>query len=223
MLIDASVTIAYKCSSCGSFEFFSVSFFKLLHSRNYDLSCRCGKSKLTITKEGTRHYRIRIPCIGCGCGHSYVLNRRELLYKEINEFYCPDTGIKQCFAGTDDRVRKNVDKLEKEFDSIIDMFGYDNYFKNTQVMFDSLNKVHDIAEKGNLYCECGSGKIEIVLFSDKIHLECKRCHGSKTIYAFSNENLKSILKSRKIKLIRRCVGYGFRDTGNLVSKTDRKQ
>jgi hypothetical protein len=75
-----------------------------------------------------------------------------------------------CFIGADEEVRKRIDSLEKKFDELIDLFGYDKYFLNTQVMLDALNKIHDIAESGNLYCECGSNEVELLLYEDKINL-----------------------------------------------------
>lgn len=220
MLIDTSITVAYKCSSCGSFEFFNLSLFMLLHSKKNSLACRCKKSDIAIVKNGARGYKISISCIGCGNEHEYVLERKEILIKEVNVLCCPQTGMEQCFIGKDQVVRARVDRLENELDKLIDAFGYDNYFKNTQVMFDSLNKVHDIAEKGNLLCECGNKDIELILLSDRIHLKCKKCYSSKEIYATSNEDLKEILVRREILLKDRFPDF---DAGNIkafLRKTD---
>ena len=50
-------------------------------------------------------------------------------------------------------------------------------------MLDSLNLIHDIAERGNLFCECGNDDIELLLLSDRIYLRCNLCPGNKIIYA----------------------------------------
>ena len=81
------------------------------------------------------------------------------------------------------------------------MFGYDSYFSNTQVMFDSLNIIHDIAAQGNLFCECGNDDIELLLFSDKIYLRCNKCPANKIIYASTNEHLRENLKLEQILLL----------------------
>lgn len=211
MLVDASMTIAYKCSSCGSFEFFNVSLFMLLYKKECRFTCRCNKSRAAIARDGSRDYKIMIPCIGCGNDHIFILGRREILYKAINIFYCPETGMEQCFIGKDKVVRKKIDNLEKELDELIDTFGYESYFANTRVMFDSLNKIHDIAEQGNLYCECGSNDIELILLSDKIHLKCRECSGNRIIYASSNEDLKEILTRKQILLSGGLVAYDTRN------------
>jgi len=200
MLIDTSITIAYKCPSCGSFKFFSISVFAVSYKNIHSLKCDCNKSEISVARNSSGSFVLVAPCIGCGGEHAISIDKNKMLHKEVNIFSCSSTGIEQCFIGKDLAVRKKIDKLEKELDKLIDMFGYDNYFKNTQVMFDSLNKIHDIAEQGNLYCECGNSDIELSLLSDKIYLKCKKCSASRVIYAISNEHLKDILMSRQILL-----------------------
>ena len=222
MLIDTYVTIAYKCSSCGSFAFFNTSIFSLLYARENSFKCRCGKTSVCVSREGNRDFRVKSPCIGCGSEHIFILERKEIIHRDLNVFHCPVTGMQQCFVGKDHSVRSKIDNLEKELDELIDMFGYDNYFKNTQVMFDSLNKIHDIAEQGNLCCECGSVDIELILLSDRIQLRCKKCTGSRVIKAESNEDLKDILTRQQILLLGDLYPYGSNDGKSLMRKTDGK-
>ncbi len=200
MLIDTGVTIAYKCYSCGTFEFFNTSIFMFLHKKEHLLTCRCNNSSIAIIGENPGEVKIRIPCIGCGSEHMFVLGRKDLLSKFVNVLYCPETGMPLCFIGNDEDVRKKIDNLERELDELINLFGYDNYFKNTQVMFDALNKIHDIAETGNLFCECGNKDIELIMLPDRIHLKCTKCKGSKIIKASSNNDLKEILIKQQITL-----------------------
>lgn len=207
MVIETGLTIAYKCSSCGAFEFFDLSVFSLMGGKECRLLCRCGKSGITVYRRNRSGCRIKIPCMACGNDHVYSFRLSRLLIKNISSFTCPEKGIQQCFIGNDEIVRMKIDLLEKEFDELIDMFGYENYFKNTQVMFDSLNRVHDIAEQGNLCCECGSSDIELVLLSDRICLRCGKCGGSKIIHAATNRDLKKILEKRFILLATRDSGY----------------
>ncbi|HEX2946841.1 MAG TPA: hypothetical protein VHT96_12885 [Clostridia bacterium] len=198
MLIDTSVTIAYKCNSCGSFEFFNISLFTLLHKKNYCLSCRCKKSRITIKQEGENNFLISIPCIGCGNDHTYLFTKKSILLGDPIAVNCPETGMEICFVGRDEAVRKKVDSLEEKLDEIINMYGYESYFDNTQVMFDTLNHIHDIALKGNLQCECGNNDVELVLLSDCILLRCVKCGSSKKIQASKNKDLKEILMKNQI-------------------------
>jgi len=184
--------------------------------------CHCGKSRILVAEEPSRDFKITTPCIGCGSEHIFMLRRKDILHKDINVFYCPVTGMQNCFIGKDEAVRKKVDSLEKELDELIDMFGYDNYFKNTQVMFDSLNRIHDIAEQGNLYCECGCSDIELILLSDRIDLRCKKCAASEIIYAASNEDLKDVLVRQQIQLLNNYREYDSGNANGFMRKTDGK-
>ncbi|MDQ2085134.1 hypothetical protein RBH29_01615 [Herbivorax sp. ANBcel31] len=201
MIINTGTTFAYKCSSCGTFQFNNISLFEIPQKEEIVFTCRCKGSSLVIKKESPSTFRTVIPCMGCGTNHTYLMSVKEFIAQEIYIFNCPNTGMKQCFMGSDQIVREKIDNLEREYDELINMFGYDNYFNNTQVMFDSLNIIHDIAERGNLFCECGNDDIELLLLSDKIYLRCNLCPGNKIIYASSNEHLKVNLLIKKIMLL----------------------
>lgn len=222
MIIDTSKTIAYKCSSCGAFQFINISLFEMSSKKESSFTCRCNGSSLVIAREGLNDYRIVIPCIGCGTDHIYLFGRKELVSGEIHVLNCPKTGMQQCFIGNDEDVRGKLDSLEKEFDELIDTLGYDNYFVNTQVMFDSLNIIHDIAEKGNLFCECGNNDIELLLLSDKIYLRCKKCPACKIIYASTNEHLKNNLQTKHILLVDDGQSLDIKTNESIVKKRDGK-
>jgi hypothetical protein len=151
-----------------------------------------------------------------------MLGKRDILLKDLNVLNCPETGMQLCFIGRDEPVRKKVDSLEEEYDELIDMYGYESYFKNTQVMFDSLNKIHDIAEKGNLSCECGSTGIELVLLSDRILLKCVKCSTSILFRAATNEDLKYILTRRHILLTDDMPGFQIKGRAKYMGRSDGK-
>lgn len=222
MIINTSTTVAYKCPSCGTFQFTCVSLFELFFNREHGFACRCNGSLLVAAKDTSSSYKFTIPCISCGTDHMYLVSRKELMTHDIMVFNCPETGMQQFFIGNDRDVREKIDNIEREFDELINMFGYDNYFKNTQVMFDSLNILHDIAEKGNLFCECGNKDIELLLLSDKIYLRCKKCPGSKIIYAASNEHLKENLLIKQILLFDEGQSLKIKNPELLFRKRDGK-
>ena len=200
MLIDMDITIAYKCFSCGTFDFTNINLFKLFLQGSILSKCRCGDARLEIIQIGKNEYKLTVPCIGCGSEHSYTISREELISNDITTFACPMTDIKQCFIGRDYVVREHVDIFEKELDYMIDGLGYDNYFENTQVMIDTLNKIHDIAEQGHLHCECGCSDIMVSMLRKGIYLKCPNCSGNKFIPAASNYDLKNTLQRVTIVL-----------------------
>lgn len=207
MLIDTSITIAYKCTSCGSYEFFNISLFILMYKKDCDLACRCRRSCVSIKQEGENNFLINIPCIGCDNEHTYLITKRSMLLGKTIVLNCPETGMQICFIGKDEAVRKKVDSLEEEFDELMDTFGYESYFRNTQVMFDTLNHIHDIALRGNLNCECGVDDIDLVLLTDCILLRCGKCGGDKRIPAAKNEDLREVLRKSQLLISRDRFDY----------------
>ena len=203
MLIDMELTIAYKCFSCGTFDFTKVNLFKLFLYENIKSCCKCGNAVLKIEKTNRNDFRLLVPCIGCGAEHQHLIRRESLLSNKVIIYTCPITGIKNCFIGKDDSVRKYIDNFEKELDGIIDGLGYDSYFENPQVMLDTLNKIHDIAETGNLRCECGCDQIIVSMLQRGIALKCIKCHRDRFIPASTNNDLKKILQRDKIILLDR--------------------
>jgi len=220
MLIDTCLTIGYKCNCCGTFEFFNLSLFKLFCMKVYKLNCHCKNSGIIIFTENLREFKIKVPCMACGGDHFFLVSRNEILTKPVNVLHCPQTGIEQCFIGNDEEVRKKIDNHEKELDEMINHFGYESYFINTQVMFDALNRIHDIAEKGNLICECGCSEIDMILLSDKIHLKCNKCFGSEMIMAGSNKDLKELLTKQYILLKTPLDEFVHSHSKTFVGKTD---
>ena len=200
MLIDMDVTIAYKCFCCGMFDFTNINLFKFNRHKSIVPKCKCEGTKLDLVEVCKNNYKITVPCIACGAEHSLIIKREDLTSKDIMIYTCPVTRIKQCFIGRDSSVRDHVDKFEKELDVIIDGLGYENYFVNTQVMIETLNKIHDIAEQGELRCQCGCSDISVSLHRKGIYLKCPQCTGTKFIPAASNNDLKKTIQKVRIIL-----------------------
>ncbi len=222
MIIDTGITIANRCSACGAFEFYNISIFKMLRKKAHTLKCNCGGSTITIGNKHLEYYNICVNCMGCGEDHVFAVSRKQLLSSHTNVFRCPIKGVEQCFAGNDIDVRRSVDNMEKELDQLIDTFGYDSYFHNTRVMYDTLNRIHDIAEQGNLLCECGNSDIELLLFPDAVCLKCKQCPGSKLISAASNEDLKNIMTGNQVLLLSDYRSYNIACSMDVLKRKSRK-
>jgi hypothetical protein len=205
MIIDADITVAYKCPFCGSFDFFCFSLFETKdREKIHEFKCGCGNSYVVMSRHAAKGFYISVPCIGCGGLHKHRIKSNILKSNGIKEYLCPITGMSQCFIGNDKGVRQKVDSLEREYDSIIDMLGYDNYFINNRVMLDSLNRIHDIAENSGLCCECGSKDIELALLPGSIELKCIKCNAHKLVKAASNEDIKNIYAKSRIVIRKEC-------------------
>ncbi|MDK2798797.1 MAG: hypothetical protein PWP27_334 [Clostridiales bacterium] len=200
MVVNWLNTIAYKCPVCGSIEFNNISIFDFSGEKEYTVHCSCGKAFVKIITQSRQKCTISIPCIACNHMHAYTVNFKALWTKRIINFKCTKTNIELCFIGDDDIVRQKVDQYEMQMDKLMNDIGYDDYFKNSTVMLDTIDKIHDIAEKGNLFCECGNHDIDLQIFGDRVELICTKCRSYEMIKACTNQDLKHTFKRNSIIL-----------------------
>ncbi len=156
MIINRSSTIAYKCPVCGSIEFDDISIFDFSGKKEYTLMCGCEDSSVSLTMKRNKQCAITVPCIACNEIHMFTIPTNALWNNNIMNFSCPNTGVELCFIGKDDIVRTSVDDYEIQMDSLLNDIGYDDDFLNNTVMLNTIDRIHDIAGKGNLLCQCGS-------------------------------------------------------------------
>ncbi len=217
MVIDRVNTVAYKCPVCGSIEFNSVSVFDFSGRRSYTIKCSCKKGFVKIIPKAQQKCTVTMPCIACNKVHLYTLPFKAFWTKKPITFHCPGTGMELCFIGNDDDVRKLVDVYELEMDLLMNNIGYDDYFVNNTVMLSTIDKIHDIAEKDNLLCQCGSHDIDLEMYSDQVELRCNRCRMTEIIKASTNHDLKLTLGKNSIIL---CQDYyEIAHAGQNVSAT----
>lgn len=219
MVIDKINTVAYKCPVCGSIEFNNVSVFDFSGKRSYTIMCSCKKGFVKIRPKTQQKCTVTMPCIACNKVHSYTLSFKAFWTKKPITFHCPSTGMDLCFAGRDDDVRQLVDVYELEMDLLMNDIGYDDYFVNNTVMLNTIDKIHDIAEKGNLLCQCGSADIDLEMYSHQVELRCNKCSMTEMIKASTNHDLKVTLNKKSIILCQEyyeTVHEGQNSTATLV-------
>ncbi len=96
---------------------------------------------------------------------------------------------------------------------------FDGYFTNFEIMLKCVEKVHKLQDKKNVYCDCGSNKIEVKLFNDRIELKCLNCHSIKMIYAENEEDYKNICEKDFIEMHKN----SFECIDAINMKNDRKK
>jgi len=200
MLIKQTRTITYICPVCGLTHFEVVSLFDFSGKSEVVITCKCGNSKIRITTKDYKNYHISLPCIGCGETHEYMMSFYHVWIAPINVIRCKQNNFEFCIIGSDDEVRKKLDCLEMEKDAVASIVGFEKEFNNSAVMLEALNKIHDIAEQGNIVCECGCKKISIYMLNDKIILQCTKCSGLEVVDAKDNFDLKNLSQKQQIIL-----------------------
>lgn len=188
MVINTVSTLALYCSRCGKIELHEISHFTLQRSNGRSFICSCGQIQATVNSATCYQYLFSIPCVICETTHLVKLDRQLLGQAGINKLYCPQENIELGFVGERKVVEQTITADLKEIDKLITDIENDDFVQNPQVMFEIINKVHDIAEKGGLYCHCGRSAIEAAILPDCVELTCAHCGGRTIIPAQTEQD-----------------------------------
>ncbi|HOL10876.1 MAG TPA: hypothetical protein PLZ08_08545 [Bacillota bacterium] len=201
MLINTQRTSALRCPLCGRLEINHFSLFDFAGRKPLKISCSCGYNKLTVNTKNLKDFYLQIPCLICEEIHILKFNRDELWNKAIALLRCSDTGQELGYIGEHAAIMRIINKKQNDIDSIINDYGFDDYFVNPQVMMEVLNHLHKIAEDNRLFCQCGNEHIEIDVFPEKLELHCPLCQSIHIIYAETIEDLKIVKQANLIAMI----------------------
>lgn len=202
MVINTVSTLALYCSRCGKIHMHNISRFNLKNTGRRNLLCSCGQIQATITSSGERQCLLDIPCVLCQTNHVICLDSKRLWHADMDKIYCVQEKFELGFIGARRVITETVNKYKVEFEKLAaDMDEYDDYIQNPQVMLETLNKIHDMAEKGGLHCRCGSSAIGAEVLPDGIELECAQCGGLLVIPAQSEQDLTYIQALEDIEII----------------------
>ncbi len=200
MIIDLNITIGYKCPACDLFHSESLSIFDVSSGNINAIKCVCGESELGISKN-SNIYIITVPCFICGADHIYkvILKKGFMQKKKPSIFPCQFSGYDVCCIGENSAVNKWAENYSNELDKIIED-DFQDFFVNDLVVFETVEKIKSLEDKGKLYCECGSHKIEIELLSECVELLCVMCGAKKQIPTLTEEELSNTLGYEEIVL-----------------------
>ncbi len=213
MIVSTNVVLAIRCPECGKMEFHDFNRFMFSRRKTVHINCSCGATKLTVSTKNYRSYRLQFPCVVCDIKHMREISGKLLWSGEVVCLSCRDTDLQLGHIGPEWKLKEIALDYEHELEEIIDEFSCDSYFHNSEIMYEVLNCLHDIAEQGALYCRCGNHKIEVDIFPDRLELQCKNCDSVNIIYAETEEDLKVIQQVESIELER----HGFNCLDSLAS------
>jgi len=214
MLIATDTILAMRCPECGKLEYEKLSRFQFSGSGSVNIDCSCGASKLIVSTKNQRDYWIQIPCVVCETKHLLNVQGKLLWSKgEVQYLLCQETGLELGYIGPEEKVKDLTRSYEEELQVLTGEFGDDDYFHNSEVMYEVLNRLHDIAETDALYCQCGNRNVEVDIFPDRLELHCRECDSVNIIYAENDEDLKVIKGIDSIELTQ----SGFECLDSLAS------
>jgi hypothetical protein len=198
LLVLTQRSLALRCPLCGRLEFHQLSLFAFAGFSPVNIMCQCGYIKLTVTTKNYKDFFFQIPCLLCDETHGLKFSFHELWEKSVSVIRCPETGQELGYMGEHVALAKIIQRKQNDADSILNNFGFDDYFTNPQVMFEILNYLHQIAEDDRLFCACGNNNIEIDVFPEKLELQCPCCQSLHIIYAETLEDLKAVKQVQTI-------------------------
>jgi len=199
MIIDLNITIGYKCPACDLFHSECISIFDISNGNTNSIKCVCGESELEISRN-SNFYMINVPCFICGNYHIYKVAKKGLVLKKTETiFTCQFSGYDVCCIGENSAVNTWAENYSNELDKIIED-DFQDFFVNDLVVFETVEKIKSLEDKGKLYCECGSHKIELELLSECVELQCILCGAKKQIPTVTEEELSHTLSYEKIVL-----------------------
>lgn len=221
MIISTHTILAMRCPECGKLDYHKLSRFDFSGQKNVKIKCSCGFVKLFVSTKNRTKYWLQVPCVVCETKHLRNLSSRMLWSDEVNYLYCQETGLELGYIGPRDEVEtlaiaheENMEALANEFDR------EEEYFHNSDIMYEVLNCLHDIAEQGALYCQCGNQDVEVDIFPDRLELHCKDCDSVNIIYAETEEDLRVIKEVDTIELTQN--GFECLDSLANTTKTGKK-
>lgn len=221
MIIETGVLLAMRCPDCGKLGYHKLSRFEMGLRNKMEIPCTCGFTKLVVNTRNRKEYILQIPCVVCESKHLLSISAKRFWSGEVNYLFCQETGLELGYLGADGEVRALAEAQEESIESLAsEIDGEDRYFNNSEIMYEVLNCLHDIAEQGALYCQCGNLDVEVDIFPDRLELHCKECDSVNIIYAETEDDLRVIRDVDSIELSR--SGFGFLDSLANADKTSKK-
>jgi len=221
MIIVTDTLLAMRCPECGKLDYHNLSRFEFSGQKRVEIICSCGYVKLVVTTKDRKNYWLQVPCVVCESKHVRSLSARMLWSGEVNCLFCHETGLELGYIGPSDEVKSLAAAQQETMEALADDFeAEDEYFHNSEVMYDVLNCLHDIAEQGSLYCQCGNQDVEVDIFPDRLELHCKDCDSVNIIYAETDDDLRVIKDVETIELAR--SGFECLDSLSSTTKTGKK-
>ncbi|MDF9407610.1 hypothetical protein L7E55_04430 [Pelotomaculum isophthalicicum JI] len=223
MLIATDAVLAMRCPECGKMDVHNFSRFAFPRGKAVSISCSCGATKLEVIKNRSG-YLLKLACMVCETGHLHEIPGKTLWSGEVTRLSCQETDLVVGNVGPVSKISEMMTSHDQELETFFGEIGCESYFHNSRIMFEVLSRLHDIADAGGLYCQCGNHKIEVDIFPDRLELHCKNCDSINIVYAETEEDLTVIQQVESIELAR----HGFKCLDSLANagklkKTRRKR
>ncbi len=175
MNIDKKTSLAYMCSACGEYQLFSLNAFMFSGSRTQGLACSCGGSRLEITKNSTKTFKLDIFCPVCKEQHSFSVPQNQFWGKGPFIYSCPFYEANILFIGEEALVERSVSEyIEQE----LDMMRADCPLPEAlDFVLNAGKGIHmlEMEKEHFQICDCENPELTVAYNDKEIYLICKSC------------------------------------------------
>lgn len=197
MLIHAKWSVALYCQRCGKIEIHDVSYFMKQESVK-TLRCSCNHPQATLIRTASKQIKLQIPCGGCNSLHEANYKTKNLLKLKLEKIYCSKDFFELGYIGKREEIEAILAFTKREFERIIHS---EEQIEKQQIFLEVINKLHDIAEQGEIFCPCESKAIKANLLGDSVILECLHCGSYCMISAKDEDDLEKVRDLEYIELV----------------------
>lgn len=200
MIHNTNAVLGIRCAKCGKLNYHGLSLFLFAGQKTLQLKCTCGANDVAISLSGKNKFTLQVNCALCDASHLYQHTLQELWNSEFMTLTCQETALEVAFWGQKSKVKSAWRKQEKTVLDMVEDIGFSDYFDNPDIMYQVLEHLNTLSEKGCLECQCGNTNIDLEILPDRLQLACGECGAQGLIFAENQRDLFSLKQLAKIQL-----------------------
>lgn len=201
MAISTNSKMVLRCPYCGEINQHNLSLFDFSGSNSCSLACSCGEDIASLGTKDRKHFWMQADCSFCEEIHFSYYNRKAIWGDEVISLFCEEAGMDIAYIGPPEKMEEIVTLGDKSLVEMAQDMGFGDYFSNPEVMYGVLDSLHQMAERGDLFCHCGNCDVEIEIYPDRLELKCEYCQSSGMVMAQSEADLETLQGLREIELM----------------------
>lgn len=204
VIIHTLCSVAFYCQRCGQIHIHDVPCFS--GRRELVLSCdNCSHEQAVLRIRPRKGLVMEIACGVCGTKNTVSYPLRLLRQMAFEKIYCGQDKFELGYIGDWQAIAEFIDFNTAEYEAL-HPGDDDNFMGRQQILLEAVNRVHDMAETGELVCPCGSHDFIADVAEDSILLECTHCGSYAILPAGSAEDLRSIAPGHPVEfLLPNCI------------------
>ena len=197
MIKEFKKSMGYICPYCSTISIRDINLFDFSGNNTSDFSCakECEEPCISLTPKKDK-YTISVNCPMCDDPHTFNISKVTFWKNKFFVLTCPETGIGVLFIGENDKVREEINLQEEMFVKMNKEFSISD---ELNMIFDTVERINELAKSGNVSCSCGSTAISIEIDNENITLRCRDC-GKIKDFPSNEETLDVLLNTSAIVL-----------------------